>query len=124
MNHAPTPAARILLVEDQALVALEFEALLEELGCEVVGPFGEVDQALVAARVEILTGGVLDVTLGSEASFPVAFCLLERRVPFFFVTGLSSSALPPALQGVPCIAKPIRARTFAREVGRLLEARI
>jgi DNA-binding NarL/FixJ family response regulator len=119
---AAGPLPRVLLVEDQALVAMEFETLLVELGCAVIGPFGRVGEALPAARESDLAGAVLDVTLAGEVSFPVAFCLRERGIPFFFVTGLSSSALPEALQGVACLAKPIRTRSFLEEVRRFVPA--
>ena len=117
-----TPAPRVLLVEDQALVALEFEALLLDLGCEIVGPYGRVEDALAAARIEPLAGAILDVTQAGESSFPVAYCLTDREIPSFFVTGLSSSALPGALQDVACLAKPIRTRSFLDEVRRFVPA--
>jgi DNA-binding NarL/FixJ family response regulator len=107
---------RVLLVEDQALVAMEFEAMLVDLGCVVVGPVGSVAAALNAAQSASLNGAVLDISLAGETSFPVASYLQTRRVPFFFVTGLVKSALPERLQDVPCLAKPVRSRAFAELV--------
>ena len=109
---------RVLLVEDQALVAMDFEAMLIELGCTVVGPCATVAAALEAARSEPLDGAVLDVNLAGERSFPIADQLRARQVPFFFVTGLSRAVLPPALQQVPPLAKPVRPRDFAAQVER------
>ena len=69
----------MLLVEDQALVALEFESMLADLGCAVIGPFARVAPALHAARSEPLDGAVLDVNLAGERSFPIAHELLARK---------------------------------------------
>ena len=112
-----TPAAsdkpRVLLVEDQMLVAMYFENLLEELACVVLGPVGSVAAALPIARQEPLSGAVLDINLRGEPSFPIAQELQARPVPFFFVTGHSSAILPPPLQHVPCLTKPVSPPAFA-----------
>ena len=111
---------RVLLVEDQALVALEFESMLADLGCPVIGPFARVAPALHAARSEPLDGAVLDVNLAGERSFPIAHELLALQIPFFFVTGLTNAALPPPLQDVPSLIKPIRTQAFAALVQQFL----
>ena len=111
---------RVLLVEDQAVVALEFESMLADLGCAVIGPFARVAPALHAARSEPLDGAVLDVNLAGERSFPIAHELLARQIPFFFVTGLTNAALPPPLQDVPSLIKPIRTQAFAALVQQFL----
>jgi CheY-like chemotaxis protein len=126
MIHDPTTAGttprrpRVLLVEDQALVAMEFEAMLADLGCAVIGPFARVAPALHAARSEPLDGAVLDVNLAGERSFPIAHLLLALQIPFFFVTGLTSAALPPPLQDVPSLTKPVRTQAFAALVQQFL----
>ena len=107
---------RVLLVEDQALVAMEFEGMLANLGCAVVGPFARVVPALDAARSEPLDGAVLDINLAGERSFPIAYELLARQVPFFFLTGLPSDARPQRLQDVPSLTKPVRPQAFAELV--------
>jgi len=121
--HDGTPARRptILLVEDQALVALAFEGMLADLGCTVVGPFSMVATALRAARDQPLDGAVLDVNLAGEQSFPVADLLQVRGVPFFFVTGYGSSVLPAAFQRVPSLIKPVRTKDFAALVRTFLK---
>lgn len=107
---------RVLLVEDQALVAMELDAMLGELGCSVVGPCATVADALERINAEPLDGAVLDVTLVNELSFPIAARLQALDVPFFFVTGLSKSTFPAAFQGVTCLVKPVRPRAFAAQV--------
>ena len=111
---------RVLLVEDQALVAMDFEGMLVDLGCAVVGPFARLAPALHAARSEPLDGAVLDINLAGERSFPIAYELLARQVPFFFLTGLTSDARPQRLQDVPSLTKPVRPQAFAELVQQFL----
>ena len=104
---------RILLVEDQMLVALYLEDLLVDLGCAVLGPAGSVTDALAVTRREPVDGAVLDINLRGEPSFPVARELRVRPVPFFFVTGYESAILPLDLRDVPCLTKPVSEPAFA-----------
>jgi DNA-binding response OmpR family regulator len=110
---------RVLLAEDQALIAMEFEAMLADLGCEVVGPFGRVAAALEAASTMPLDGAVLDVSLAGHRSFPIAQRLQDRGVPFFFVTGLDHTAFPAAFTDCCVLTKPIRSNDFAKLVRQL-----
>ena len=100
---------RVILVEDEALVALMMEDLLRELGCEVAGSFGALEAALqwLAAQDEPPDGAVLDVNLGGgELVFPLAHALRERGVPFVFATGYS--ALPEdGFAEIPVLNKPV-----------------
>ena len=87
---------RILIVEDEAMVALMVEDLLEDLGCEVAASFPDISRALSwlsAPHLEI-DGAVLDVNLGGETVFPVADALLAQGTPFGFLTAYS--AVPQA----------------------------
>lgn len=82
---------RVILVEDEALVAMMMEDLLEELGCQIVATFGSLGPALewlASDEARPLDGAVLDVNLGGgENVFPLAAALRERGVPFVFATG-------------------------------------
>jgi CheY-like chemotaxis protein len=113
----------VLLVEDQFLVAIYLETLLEELACVVLGPAGSVAAGLAIARQEQLNGAVLDINLRGEPSFPIAQELQMRPVPFFFVTGHSSAILPPPLQHVPCLTKPVSPPAFATLVKVFFQSR-
>lgn len=113
---------RVLLVEDQVLVAMLLEAMLAELDC-IVGPFSRVAAAWNAARSEALDGARLDISLAGEHSFPIAYDLQARQVPFVFVTGLSQLELPPDLRQVPCLVKPVRQWEFVDQVGQFRERR-
>ncbi len=120
-SAAPAPTRpRVLLVEDQALIAMEFEALLADQGCSVVGPFPSVAAAMEAATREPLDGAVLDVHLVDELSFPLACALKARGIPFIFVTGLSRSVLPPDLASTPVLTKPVRPHAFGALVRGML----
>ena len=96
---------RVLIIEDDALIALELEQTLQDRGVMVVGPFGSVDRALPAAG-NGLDGAVLDINLGDEDVFPVADALSDIGVPFMFLTGHSDSKLPARHQGRPVMRKP------------------
>jgi PAS domain S-box-containing protein len=102
---------RVLLVEDEPLVALEMTAALEELGCEVVGPAATLEEALRLAGAEAarLDVAVLDVNLGGRASLPVADLLAGPGVPVVHVTGYGT--LPAARAGdagALLLSKPLR----------------
>src|SRR5471030_2544427 len=84
---------RILVVEDEALVAWAIEDMLVELGCIVVGPAARVSQALVIVEGQPLDAAVLDVNLNGEKCYPVAEALTARGVPFIFSTAYNRDSL-------------------------------
>jgi CheY-like chemotaxis protein len=99
---------RVLLVEDEGLVAMMLEDLLEDLGCEVAGSLASVGAAL--AWIE--AGGsadmaLLDVNLSGEPVFPVADALKARGVPYAFATGYDEGH-DPRFKDAPLLGKPIR----------------
>ncbi|MGO9472337.1 MAG: response regulator [Rhodomicrobium sp.] len=101
---------RILVVEDEFLVALEVESALERLGCSVVGPFAKLAKALDAALKSPLDGAVLDVNLNGEMVYPLAEVLAGKSVPFVFLTGYSAADLPERFRLFPRLAKPLDAQ--------------
>ena len=102
-------ARRILLVEDEALVALYTANVLKNAGYEVVGPANSLDSALRLARSEPLDAAVLDVNIAGTNVWPVAGILSERHIGFVFLTGFSSDLdVPQTLQAAPRVAKPFR----------------
>jgi CheY-like chemotaxis protein len=105
---------RLLVVEDEAFVALMLEAMLEGFGCDVVGVAGTLSRGLEYAGDETLTidGAVLDINLGGEKVFPVAERLAARGVPFIFSTGYGAEGVPRDFAGVPTIAKPYLEETL------------
>jgi DNA-binding NtrC family response regulator len=101
---------RVLVVEDEMLIAAEMEATLEDLGCEVVGPFARVDHALDALVDTAVDAAVLDVNVRGEMIFPVAERLKAQGVPMVFCTGYADLPnFPEPLQGQARLSKPCAA---------------
>ena len=125
MPEAPNERAgkRILVVEDLLLVADYVTVLLEENGCQVVGPVPKVTQGLALAREAELDGALLDVNLGNDRCFPIADCLRERGVPFAFMTGYGKEGLPPEYHAVPRLPKPFTEREVLQLMARWFDSR-
>jgi len=122
----PLNGLRILVVEDEALVAMALEDMLDELGCVVVDVAGTVSRGVaIAGDAGLpLDVAILDVNLGGEKVYPVAERLTERGVPFVFCTGYGLSGISPSFAHVPTIAKPYSQRQlYDLLVTRLGEAR-
>jgi DNA-binding response OmpR family regulator len=100
--------ARVLVLEDETLVSMMVEDMLLDLGCEVVGPFAKLEQALafMDGGDGKLDAALLDVNLGGERSFPMAEALAGKGVPFVFTTGYDESGLPEIWRGRPTLRKP------------------
>ncbi|MGO8832948.1 MAG: response regulator [Roseiarcus sp.] len=103
----PFDGLRVLIVEDEALIAMQIEAELEAAGCTVVGPAPSAPQALRLIQHEAIDVAVLDYRLGHDTSREIAVKLVERNIPFAFVTGHDVSDLPNDLRGQICLAKPV-----------------
>jgi DNA-binding response OmpR family regulator len=100
---------RVLVVEDEALIALDIARELTDAGLQVVGPAISVAQALRLIRDQGCDVAVLDVNLGyNETSEPVAHELRARSTPFIVVSGYSTEQHPPGLHGAPVLSKPAR----------------
>jgi DNA-binding response OmpR family regulator len=103
----------VLIVEDEALIALELESTLKDAGYEIVGPVGTTSAALVSlADHQSLAGAVLDINLGDEDSFPVANALSDAHIPFLFLTGHSNAVLPARHEKRPVVRKPYLAASL------------
>jgi CheY-like chemotaxis protein len=104
-----TPAlqgVKVLVVEDEYLVAALMEDILESAGCVVTGPIPRLAQALDAANSEACDAAVLDVNLAGERIYPVADILSRRNIPFVFVTGYG--VLPGEYANRPRLCKPFK----------------
>lgn len=112
--------ARVLLIEDEPLVALDLRAMLGDEGAEVVGPGRNLTEGLRLARHDGITAALLDVRIGNDTVAPIARLLAERGVPFAFYTGQpESDALRRDWPGAPVIAKPTPARQLVAAIQRL-----
>jgi CheY-like chemotaxis protein len=98
--------ARILVVEDEALLSMLVEDVLADLGCDVAGPAASLASAIALAKTEPLLGALLDVNIGGESVYPVADILKQRGIPFVFVTGYNAVELAPPHDRAPLLEKP------------------
>ena len=102
-------ALRILVVEDEFLVADHIAATLEELGYAVVGPVATVAEALAIIASDPIDGALLDANLNGDSSAPIADMLNARAVPFVVCTGYGMLKLgAEVLETAPRVAKPYR----------------
>ena len=97
---------RILIVEDESLVAMLLETILEDLGCETVGPAGTVTEGATLLSSQTVDAALLDVNVAGELVFPVADSLKKRGIPFVFSTGYGEGGLPEHWRGHTTIQKP------------------
>jgi ActR/RegA family two-component response regulator len=107
---------RLLIVEDEYLLAIELAGALEEYGAEIAGLAGSVAdaQTLIQAQGEELDAAVLDVNLGRDRVYPVVDTLKERGIFFVFVTGYDPWVINDKYSGVPRFEKPVRVVALAR----------
>ena len=107
-SASPFAGRRVLVVEDDYMMAQDLRRDLQKLGATVVGPVPRVPEALrLIATQGALDGAILDVNLSGEMVYPVADVLRARGIPFVFSTGYGEWALPEAYKQVPRCEKPI-----------------
>lgn len=98
---------RILIAEDEGLIALDLEWMLQGFGCAVVGPLAELDDIVAAIRSEPLDGALLDVNLRGREVFEILPEFLSRGIPVVLTSGYDDSTLfPDAFRALPRISKP------------------
>ncbi len=117
-------APRVLIVEDEPIVAFEIAQILQEGGFSAVGPVRSVAQALELLRAHGCDAAVLDINLGEETSELVAMELIQIDTPFVTVSGYSAAQRPPVFNGAPALSKPVRPDMLIHEVRRCLDNRM
>jgi two-component SAPR family response regulator len=99
---------RILVVEDEYLLADEIQIELSDAGAIVLGPVARLEDAMeLIDREHDIDAAILDVSLGGEMVYPAADLLARRKVPFVFTTGYDASAIPPRFEHVVRCQKPV-----------------
>ena len=114
---------RILLVEDEAMIAVMVEQMLGELGAEVVGVASNLDQALALCATVVCDAAVLDVNLGGAAVFPAAEVLARRGIPVVFATGYGHGVIGPQ-HLCHVIEKPYTRDRLARALAAALPSQL
>jgi len=105
---------RVLLVEDEILVAMMMKDILTELGFSVIGPFSRLAEAMVAAVHDNIDAGIIDVNLGGEFVYPVADVLAAREIPFVFITGYGVESIDSRFDYVPIVKKPVQRQVLQK----------
>lgn len=115
---------RILVVEDEPIIAMSLEDMLCDLGCTVVGPALRIEQAEAMARNEPIDCAILDVNMGSRPTFCVAEILASRGISFCFSTGYGASVIPPEFVKTPILQKPYKPELLKEVLRQCLSARL
>ena len=112
---------RVLIAEDEYMLADDLRMELEDIGAVILGPVGTLkDIIALIEREEVIDGVILDVNLRGEMVFPAADLLLERQVPFVFTTGYDASTIPPRYSHIIRCEKPVNIRLVTQALGRLI----
>ena len=120
-TDSPLANRRVLVVEDNRAFSTALELSLENAGCQVVGPYESVAEALEALEAGPVDVAVLDVGLADDDSGEIARRLVASSIPFLFLTGYGSTAsLTNQFPGIPCLSKPVELRVLREALGNLI----
>jgi CheY-like chemotaxis protein len=101
---------KVLVVEDEMMIAMLIEDMLDEFGCKLVGPATNVPRALELIGKESIAVAVLDLNLDGKDTYAIADALQRKNVPFIFATGYGSTGLRQEYGNRPVLQKPFQAR--------------
>ena len=113
---------KILIVEDEAPIALDLATAVQQAGGIVIGPVASVAGAHAAMADNRLDGALLDIRLRNETSFPLADVLAVLNIPFVFVSGISSALMPYTHRERPLFDKPYEATEVISAMAGLIKA--
>lgn len=116
MTSEPESPIRVLIIEDEAIIAMTTEDMVEDLGHHVVGTAATLRAALAAVDAGGFDVALLDINLNGEPSMPVAGRLEAAGVPFVFTTGYGSAGPNGAFADAPLLAKPYRSADLANAI--------
>lgn len=116
----PGAGLRILVVEDEMLVAMLMEDMLTDLGYEVVGTASRVNKAVEMAERETFDVAILDLNLNGQEAYPVADALILRGIPFAFATGYGETGLREPYRNRPILQKPFQQQHLKRVIAEAL----
>jgi CheY-like chemotaxis protein len=121
MSDVDLSGQRVLVVEDEAVIAMLMEDLLDELGCVVVATVARPDQAIEVIETQAIDVAVLDVNLNGNNSYAIADTLIARDIPFLFATGYGDHGVKEDYQSHPILNKPFRINDLARNLSKVLQ---
>lgn len=122
VGPASLKGARVLIVEDAVLLALELETGLTDAGAQVIGPAYELEEAM-ALLDQPIDAAVLDANLNGRSVTPVAEALRQRNIPFVFATGYGETGGAPGGFDAPVIRKPYDVTQVSSAVAEILASR-
>jgi CheY-like chemotaxis protein len=114
---------RILIIEDEAILALVLEEFLADAGFEIAGIAGRLETALALIQRGVSDAAILDANLAGVSSAPAAMALTARGVPFVVVSGYLPEQQPDAFAGALCLRKPCRPDDLVQALRSLLPTR-
>lgn len=113
--------AKVLVVDDEPLIAMMIADWIAEQGLETVGPAHSVSQALDLIKTQAVDAAILDVSLGEGDCYAIADALAERGIPFAFATGHGADAVAKRFSAIVAVTKPFDFEVVRSVVSTLLE---
>lgn len=120
MTHDPVSGQKILIVEDETMIAIMLEDMLEELGYGLAGVAAKPHQALDIIGRAHIDAAILDVNLDGQNSYEIAAKLEERGIPFLFSTGYAAVAVDERFRRHPFLQKPFRQEELQHALSAML----
>lgn len=122
MGDVTLSGLHVLVVEDEATIAMLIEDTLDEEGCVVVGPYATVVESLQVAQLPGIDFALLDMSLLDGKVYPVAEALARRKVPFLLISGYGADAVPADHPDWPCHSKPFTCAELLNRMRAMLRA--
>lgn len=118
MTNSGEPKLKVLIVEDESLVAMLVEDMLAELGHEVAAIAGRLEQGVQFANDLVFDLAVLDLNLNGQSSLPIAVILRARAIPVVFATGYGAAGVPEDWLQTPVLQKPFHIEDLIAAIAR------
>lgn len=115
-NHEAIEGLRVLLIEDEVVIAMTAEDMLEEMGCRVSGQASTLQEGMERAERNDFDLALLDINLHGVMSIPIAHKLRDAGKPFIFTTGYGSVGLDSAFSDIMVVTKPYTIRTLSNAI--------
>jgi DNA-binding NarL/FixJ family response regulator len=112
---------RVMVVEDEPLIAMELADVISRSGYTIVGPAANVSRALQLLADPGCDAAVLDVNLGGELVTPITEAMHRLSLPFVIVSGYAQNQQPPAFSGAPFLPKPVDTKALQDVLKKLLQ---